>query len=94
MSMIMYELDNTTVYVYQNYATSTFDKLSLVASLSTASSIIFAVVKPPIAKLSNIIGRGETYILTISCYVLSYILCASAKSINAYAAGVVFYAIG
>lgn len=92
--MIVYELDNSTVYVYQSYSTSSFDKLSLVASLGTAGSIIFAVVKPPIAKLSNIIGRGETYLFTISCYILSYILCASAKSINAYAAGYVIYCIG
>ncbi|TVY32315.1 Siderophore iron transporter [Lachnellula occidentalis] len=94
MMMIMYELDNSTVYVYQNYATSSFNKLSLVSTLGTAGSIIFAVVKPPIAKLSNIIGRGETYIFTISCYILAYILIASAKSINAYAAGFVFYQIG
>ncbi|TVY27273.1 Siderophore iron transporter [Lachnellula hyalina] len=88
------ELDNSTVYVYQNYATSSFDKLSLVSTLGTAGAIIFAVVKPPIAKLSNIIGRGETYIFTISCYLVAYILIASAKSFNAYAAGFVFYAIG
>ncbi|RFU29512.1 hypothetical protein B7463_g6836, partial [Scytalidium lignicola] len=94
MMMIMYELDNSTVYVYQTYATSSFNELSLVSTLGTAGVIIFAVVKPPIAKLSNIIGRGETYIFTISCYILSYILCASAKSINAYAAGYVFYNIG
>jgi len=52
------------------------------------------VVKPPIAKLSNIIGRAETYILAISCYIMAYILCASAKSINSYAVGYIFYAIG
>lgn len=94
MMMIMYELDNSTVYVYQNYATSAFNSISLLGTLGTAGVIIFAVIKPPIAKLSNIIGRGETYILTISCYLLSYILCASAKSINAYAAGYIFYCIG
>lgn len=82
------------MYVYQNYATSSFDKLSLVSTLGTAGAIIFAVVKPPIAKLSNIIGRGETYLFTISCYLLAYILIASAKSFNAYAAGFIFYTIG
>lgn len=88
------ELDNSTVYVYQQYSTSSFNSLSLIASLSTAGTIVFAVIKPPIAKLSNIIGRGETYILTISCYLLSYILCASAKTINQYAAGYIFYCVG
>ena len=64
------------------------------AALSTAGTIIFAVVKPPIAKLSNVVGRGYTYLITISFYVLSYIIMASAKSINTYAAGIVFYNVG
>lgn len=87
-------MDNSTVYIYQNYATSAFNEISLLGTLGTAGVIVFAVIKPPIAKLSNVIGRGETYILTISCYILSYILCASSKLINAYAAGYIFYCIG
>jgi MFS family permease len=51
-------------------------------------------VKPPLAKLSNVIGRGQTYLLTISFYLLAYILMASASSFNTYAAGSVFYAVG
>jgi MFS family permease len=82
------------VYTYQNYATSSFNRLSLLSTLSTAQTIVTAVVKPPIAKVSDVLGRGETYLFTISCYLLSYILCASAKSINAYAAGIIFYAVG
>ncbi|KAI9732265.1 MAG: hypothetical protein M1818_007584 [Claussenomyces sp. TS43310] len=94
MMMVLYELDNSTVYVYNGYGTSTFDKVSVLSTLSTASSILFAVVKPLIAKISNVIGRGETYLITISCYVLSYILLASAKNINTYAAGSIIYSIG
>lgn len=88
--MVVYELDNTTTYIYGHYILSSFNKLSIGAALSTAGTILFAVVKPPIAKLSNIIGRGETYCFTISCYVISYILFASAKSFGAYATGYVF----
>ncbi|KAH8887119.1 MFS general substrate transporter [Thozetella sp. PMI_491] len=92
--MIIYEIDNSTVYIYNNYSTSDFDSLSLLATLGTATSIVFAVVKPPIAKLSNVIGRGQTYLMTISFYVLGYILMASASTINTYAAGAVFYTVG
>ncbi|KAI1077738.1 MFS general substrate transporter [Whalleya microplaca] len=92
--MIMYEIDNSTVYIYRNYATSSFQELSKLATLSTAGTIIFAVAKPPIAKLSNVIGRGETYLITISLYILSYIMMASAKTFNTYAAGCVFYSFG
>ncbi|KAI0702931.1 major facilitator superfamily domain-containing protein [Cerioporus squamosus] len=94
MMMIVFELDNSTVYTYQNYATSSFNQLSLLSTLSIAMTIISAVAKPPIAKISDVIGRGETYLFTIACYLLSYILCASSKTINVYAAGLVFYAIG
>lgn len=88
------ELDNSTVYIYNNYSTSQFNALSKLATLSTATTIIFAVIKPFIAKLSNILGRGQTLMITISFYLLAYILMASSTSINAYAAGMVFYSVG
>lgn len=88
------ELDNSTVYIYNNYSTSSFNALSKLASLSTAGAVLFAVIKPPIAKLSNVLGRGQTYMMTISFYLLAYILMASAKSINTYAAGYIFYVVG
>ncbi|GKT54485.1 siderochrome-iron transporter [Colletotrichum tofieldiae] len=88
------EIDNTTVHIYNNYATSSFSALSKLATLTTATGIVFAVIKPPMAKLSNVIGRGETYIIAISSYVLGYILMASSTSFNAYAAGAIFYVVG
>ncbi|KAK8214020.1 major facilitator superfamily domain-containing protein [Phyllosticta capitalensis] len=94
MIMIGFELDNSLVYTYQNYSTSSFNSLSILGTLSTAGTIVTAIIKPPIAKISDVIGRGETYLITISFYLLSYILCASAKDINTYAAGYVFYQVG
>ncbi|KAJ5730057.1 siderochrome-iron transporter [Penicillium malachiteum] len=94
MIMVTYELDNSTVYIYNNYSTSSFNALSKLAALSTAGSVLFAVIKPPIAKLSNVMGRGQTYMMTICLYILSYILMASAKTINTYAAGYIFYVMG
>jgi MFS family permease len=88
------ELDNSTVYTYSNYATSNFSELSALGTLSTATTIIFAVVKPPIAKLSNAIGRGQTFCGTICCYLVAYILMASSKTFGPYAAGMVFYNVG
>lgn len=82
------------MYTYSNYATSNFSKLSALGTLNTATTIIFAVVKPPIAKLSNVIGRGQTFCGTICCYLLAYILMASSKAFGSYAAGLVFYNIG
>jgi MFS family permease len=68
--------------------------LSRIAALGTASGIVFAVIKPPIAKISNVIGRGQTYVVAISLYILSYILMASSTNFNTYAAGTIFYSVG
>ncbi|KAE8155296.1 major facilitator superfamily domain-containing protein [Aspergillus avenaceus] len=94
MVMIIFELDNSTVGTYRNFATSDFKHLSVLATLNTAASIITAVSKPPIAKVSDVLGRAEAYIFTITCYILSYILCASSKTFNTYAGGYVFYSVG
>lgn len=56
--------------------------------------IVFAVVKLPIAKLSNVIGRGYTLAIAISLYTMSYAIMASSSGIAAYAAGSIIYRIG
>ncbi|KAL4912862.1 major facilitator superfamily domain-containing protein [Aspergillus aurantiobrunneus] len=94
MIMVIYELDNSTVGAYRNFATSDFHHLGMLATLNTAASIITAIGKPPIAKLSDVLGRGETYVITVTFYILSYVLCASSKSFNIYAGGYVFYSLG
>ncbi|KAL4894902.1 putative transporter [Aspergillus ambiguus] len=94
MIMIVYELDNSTVGTYRNFATSDFDQLPMLATLNTAASIITAVCKPPIAKVSDVLGRAEAYLITLVIYILSYVLCASSKSFNTYAGGYVLYSVG
>lgn len=66
----------------------------MLASLSTATSIVGAVFKPPIAKLSDVLGRAEAYLFTVCCYVVSYSLCASSKNFSTYAGGVILYSVG
>ena len=88
------ELDNSTVSIYSNYSTSDFKSLSALGTLNTATVIIFAVAKPPIAKISNVIGRGQTLAMTVCFYLLAYILMSSAKTLGPYAGGLVFYNIG
>ncbi|KZV85789.1 MFS general substrate transporter [Exidia glandulosa HHB12029] len=94
MMMIIFELDNATLYNYQPYATSAFHKQSLLAALQTMQSVVTAAAKPPIAKLSDVIGRAEAYCICITFYIISYIICASAKSMDVYAGGMVFYSLG
>lgn len=98
------------MYNYRNYAVSFYNNVAGLSTLATAGNIIFAVFKPPIAKISNVIGRGksshkyagmgsdkstgETYIFCVSCYLLGYILCATSSSFGTYAGGFIFANIG
>lgn len=66
----------------------------MLATIETAGSILMAICKPPIAKLSDVIGRAETYVFTVLCYVVSYVVCASSTSFDAYAGGSILYAVG
>jgi len=88
------ELDHTTIYNYQNYAASEFGQIALLGALMTAGTIISAVLKPPIARISDVVGRAETYVAVVIFYIISYVLCASAKSFARYAGGYVIYCIG
>ena len=82
------------LYNYRNYAASYYNNVAGLSTLATAGNIIFAVFKPPIAKISNVIGRGETYIIVVVAYLLGYILCASSNSFGTYAGGFIFANIG
>lgn len=88
------EFDNALLFNYRTYAASTFNEISLIATLNTAGTIVFAVAKPPIAKLSNVFGRGETYLFCASCYIIGYIMCASSSSFGVYAGSVIFSQVG
>lgn len=92
--MSISEFGNSTTSVYGSYALSEFSALSALGTLSTASTIVFAVVKLPIAKLSDIIGRGYTLAITVLLCTVSYALMASASGVGSYATGNILYWIG
>ncbi|KAF8815683.1 MFS general substrate transporter [Phlegmacium glaucopus] len=80
--------------IYGTYATTEFQQLNLLTGIQTGAGVVLGVVKPPIAKFSDVLGRGETYLLITTIYVLSYALAAAAPSISVYAVSSIFYAIG
>lgn len=82
------------MYNYRNYAASQFNNVAGLSTLGVVGNIVFAVFKPPLAKLSNVLGRGETYVVCVVFYLLGYILCASSSSFGTYAGGFVFANIG
>ncbi|KIW17014.1 hypothetical protein PV08_04205 [Exophiala spinifera] len=92
--LIVYQFDHALLYNYRNYATSDFDNVAGLSTLAVAGNIVFAVAKPPIAKISNVVGRAEAYLFCIVCYLLGYILCASSSSFGVYAGGFIFANLG
>lgn len=90
-----YSLDSSTTSYYSVDASSYFKQHSSVLStLSIATSIISAVSKPFIAKISDITSRPYTYALVLFFYVLGYIIVATCRTIASYVVGEVFVAIG
>ncbi|KAK1623298.1 major facilitator superfamily domain-containing protein [Colletotrichum phormii] len=91
----VYSLDSSTTSYYSIDASSYYKQHSSVLStLSIATSIISAVSKPFIAKISDITSRPYTYIVTLLFYVIGYVIAASSTSISAYVVGEVFISIG
>lgn len=90
----VYSLDGTTTYLYQAQATSAFDQHSTLAAIGVATAIILAVVKPIAAKLSDVLGRAEAYLMAVIFYTVGYIVVASCKKISTYAGGILIYTCG
>lgn len=51
-------LDSQTIYSFQPYATSKFGAHSLLATIGTVQNIMYAVTKPPVAKIADVFGYG------------------------------------
>ncbi|CAI4045772.1 hypothetical protein N7582_003647 [Saccharomyces uvarum] len=87
-------LDATTTYNYQPYATSSFNRHSMLSTLTIANSVIGAVCKPFIAKISDLSSRPVTYFVVLILYVIGFIITACSPTIAAYVVGSVFIAVG
>lgn len=78
--------------IYNAY--SEFSTASQVSTASILASIIGGVLKLPIAKILNIWGRAEGFLVFVGVYLLGIIVIASCNGPNGYAAGYVLYWVG
>lgn len=53
-----------------------------------------AVIKPPMAKISDVFGRLEAFSISIFLYTLGYIQQAASDNVKTYAAAQIFYSAG
>ena len=58
---------------YQAFATSSFMMHSSLSTIAVVQAIILAIAKPVSAKISDVFGRAEAFILSVIFYVVGYI---------------------
>lgn len=87
-------LDANTGYLYLNFACSEFGSLASFSTIAIVQQLCYAIAKPPIAKLSDVFGRAEAYLISLSFYVAGYVVVASAPSLSHLMGGIVLQATG
>lgn len=88
------ELDNTTFSTYYTYALSDFQNISASASFTVGCDLVFALMKPFWAKISDIYGRGEMYPIALTFITVGLVVSASARSFSTIAAGTFIRVLG
>ncbi|KAH7040192.1 siderophore iron transporter mirB [Microdochium trichocladiopsis] len=76
------------------YVTSTFSQHSLTAATGVISGIIGGVSKLVLAKILDIWGRPQGFVVCISLLTLGLIMMAACQNVETYAAAQVFYWVG
>ena len=76
------------------YVTSDFSQHSLTPTIGILSSVIGGVTNLTLAKVLDVFGRPQGYLLCIVLATAGLILMAGCRSVEAYAAAQVFYTVG
>jgi hypothetical protein len=94
LTMFGYALDQGITSQFTVIAASAFSRHADIGAVNTAASIIRAISKPFIGKLSDITSRPTTYVVVLVFYVIGFIVAATCKSIAGYIIGISFTAFG
>ncbi|KAI0554971.1 siderophore iron transporter mirC [Xylaria curta] len=87
-------LEGQTTYSVVAFATSSFSSHSLIATVYVIQGVVNAVIKPPMAKIADVFGRLEAFMICIFLYVLGYIQMAASGNVQTFAAAQIFYSAG
>lgn len=89
-----YGLDAQTRYVYTAQAASSYNTHSLYATVNVIKAVIAAAAQFAFARLSDVFGRLELFIVSILFYVVGTIIQSQSYDIQRFAGGSVLYQIG
>ncbi len=81
----MTSLDSNTTQVLVPYATSSFKTHSLLSVIGIVSGVMLAVVKAPMAKIGDVFGRMEAFLLSVLLYGAGYVQMAASHTVETYA---------
>ncbi|KAI0911914.1 siderochrome-iron transporter MirC [Ustulina deusta] len=87
-------LEGQVTYSVVAFATSSFSSHSLIATVYVIQGVVNAVIKPPMAKIADVFGRLEAFMICIVLYVLGYIQMAASANVQTFAAAQIFYSAG
>ncbi|KAI1506387.1 major facilitator superfamily domain-containing protein [Biscogniauxia marginata] len=76
------------------YVTSSFQEHSLTATTSIFSSLIGGISKLTLAKILDVWGRPQGFMITVMLMTLGLIMMAACQNVETYAAAQVFYWVG
>lgn len=76
------------------YVTSAFAQHSLTPTVGILSSVIGGVTNLTLAKILDVFGRPQEYLLCIFLATIGLIMMAACNNVEAYAAAQVFYTVG
>ncbi|KAK6199471.1 major facilitator superfamily domain-containing protein [Scheffersomyces amazonensis] len=89
-----YGLDGQTRYVFTGYATQSYAEHSLLSTVNVITGVAAAASQPVYARLSDVFGRLELFIVSVVFYVVGTIIESQATSVQKYAGGAILYQIG
>jgi MFS family permease len=76
------------------YVTSSFSQHSLIGYTYTMSGIIGGVLKLPLAKILDIFGRPQGFMIMVLFMVVGMAMMAACDTVQVFAAAQVFYWVG
>lgn len=89
-----YGLDARMRNVYQAYATSSYSQHALLSTINVIRSVIAASIQPMVAKLTDVFGRLEIFIIAVVFYVVGTLVETFSTNVETFAAGALLYQIG
>ncbi|ODV95102.1 hypothetical protein PACTADRAFT_43097 [Pachysolen tannophilus NRRL Y-2460] len=89
-----YGLDSQVRSVFTSYATSSYSTHSLMSTVNVIDAVVAAASQPAYARLSDVFGRLQLFIVSILFYSIGTIIQSQSYDVQRYAGGSVLYEIG